>query len=222
MARYSAPARSAAVTYRPSSSQNRCQPIAGEHLLPAFPGREPPSAVLGEQGVTRKLSRRRSPASPGAGRPPACFMLPPRELAFSGIDLDAVPVPRTEEVFGRGTFTRPMPGQAAVLGQRGRQVLRPHCYDGAVPAGPHAPGDTYPPAHPPRRSGVAPLYRATRSAGRRHVRTPVRTPLQHRRARRTTSAMCGLSGGGAKRGSTACSWVVNASPGGRTGSSAST
>lgn len=72
-----------------------------------------------------KLARRRSPTSPGADRPPACSMLPPTELAFSGIDLDSVPVPRIEETSGPGTFTRPMPEQAAILGQRGRQVLRP-------------------------------------------------------------------------------------------------
>jgi hypothetical protein len=36
-------------------------------------------------------------------------MLPPTELAFSGIDLDAVPLPRIEEISGPGTFTRPMP-----------------------------------------------------------------------------------------------------------------
>jgi hypothetical protein len=66
-------------------------------------------------------------------------MLPPRELASSGIDLDAVPVPRIEEIFGRGTFTRPMPEHAAVVGQRGREVLRPDCCDavgGASGAGP--------------------------------------------------------------------------------------
>jgi hypothetical protein len=36
------------------------------------------------------------------------------------MDLDAVPVPRIEETSEPGTFTRPMPEQAAVLGQRGR------------------------------------------------------------------------------------------------------
>ena len=77
------------------------------------PGREPPSAVLREQDVTQKLSRRRSPASPGADRPPARSMLPSRELASSGIDLDAVPAPRIDEIFGPGTSTRPMPEQAA-------------------------------------------------------------------------------------------------------------
>jgi hypothetical protein len=56
-------------------------------------------------------------------------MLPPKEPASTGIGLDAVPVPRIEEIFGPGTFTRPMPEQAAVLGQRGRQVLRPGCCD---------------------------------------------------------------------------------------------
>ena len=78
-------------------------------------------------------------------------MLPPTEPALSGIDLDAVPLPRIEEISERGTFTRPMPEQAAVLGQRGRPDLRPHCRDavgGAVPAGPHAAADTYPLAHP--------------------------------------------------------------------------
>jgi hypothetical protein len=78
-------------------------------------------------------------------------MVPQRELASTGIDLDAVPVPRIEEIFGRGTFTRPMPEQAAVLGQRGRQVLRPSCCDavgGAAPAGPHAAAGIYPLAHP--------------------------------------------------------------------------
>jgi hypothetical protein len=71
-------------------------------------------------------------------------MRPPRELASTGIDLDAVSVPRIEEIFGRGTFTRPMPEHAAVLGQRGRQVLRP------APATPSAvprpPGHMPPPA----------------------------------------------------------------------------
>lgn len=42
------------------------------------------------RAITRKLARRRSPASPGAGRPPTCSMLPPAELAFSGIALDAL------------------------------------------------------------------------------------------------------------------------------------
>jgi hypothetical protein len=93
--------------------------------------------------VTPKLARRRSPASPGADRPPTCSMLPPTELAFSGIDLDAVPLPRIEEISGRGTFTRPMPEQAAVLGQRGRQVLRPTA---ATPSAvPRPPGHTPPP-----------------------------------------------------------------------------
>jgi hypothetical protein len=39
------------------------------------------------------------------------------------------------------------------------------------------------------------------------VRTPVPAALQRRRARRTTSVMCWLSGGGAKRSSTACSSI---------------
>jgi hypothetical protein len=66
-----------------------------------------------------------------------------------------VSVPRIEEIFGRGTFTRPMPEHAAVLGQRGRQVLRPSSCDavgGAAPAGPHAAASIHPLAHPPRRS----------------------------------------------------------------------
>jgi hypothetical protein len=76
-------------------------------------------------------------------------MLPPGELASSGIDLDAVPVPRIEEIFGPGTFTRPMPEQAAVAGQRDGEVLRPGCCDavgGASAAGPwpgHMPPPTF-------------------------------------------------------------------------------
>ena len=55
-----------------TSPPRRCWTSPG-HLLPALPGREPPSAVLREQGVTRKLARWRPPASPGADRPPAVF-----------------------------------------------------------------------------------------------------------------------------------------------------
>jgi hypothetical protein len=115
------------------------------------PGRDRRAPSCTSRVVTRKLGRRRSPTSPGADQPPPCSTLPPMELAFSGIDLDAVPVPRIEETSEPGTFTRPMPEQAAVLGQRGRQVLRPRCCDaagGAVAAGPHAAADTYPLAFP--------------------------------------------------------------------------
>jgi thioredoxin reductase (NADPH) len=63
-------------------------------------------------------------------------MLPPRELASSGIGRDAVPVPRIEEIFGRGTFTRPMAEHAAVAGQRGGEVPRPHCCDAVGGAAP--------------------------------------------------------------------------------------
>jgi hypothetical protein len=66
-------------------------------------------------------------------------MLPPRELASSGIDLDSMPAPRIEEIFGQATFTRPMPEHAGVAGQWGGEVLRPDCCDavgGAAAAGP--------------------------------------------------------------------------------------
>jgi glyoxylase-like metal-dependent hydrolase (beta-lactamase superfamily II) len=63
--------------------------------------------------------------------------------------------------------------------------------------------------------------RAAYSARRGHAQRVVRAALQRRRARRTTSAMCGLSGGGSMRGSTACSSIVNASPSSRPRSSAS-
>jgi hypothetical protein len=56
----------------------------------------------------------------------------------------------------------------------------------------------------------------------RHARRLVRAALQRRRARRTMSAMCGVSGGGSMRGSTACNSIVNASPSSRARSSAST
>ena len=72
---YSAPARFAAATYRRCSSGNRCQPIAGEQCWPPSPAgnRRAPSCV--SRVVTRKLARRRPPASPGAAGPrlvPCC------------------------------------------------------------------------------------------------------------------------------------------------------
>ena len=134
--------------------------------------------------VTRKLARRRPPASPGADRPPTCFMLPPAELASTGIDLDAVPVPRIEEIFRRGTFTRPMPGQAAVLGQRGRQVLRPTAATpSAVPCPPgHMPPSAFIAGTSPRRS--------PRSARCGPV-TPTGRDLRHTGGYRTMAAASG-------------------------------
>jgi hypothetical protein len=99
---------------------------------------------LARAGRHPEASRRRPPTSPGADRPPTCFMLPPRELASTGIDLDAVPVPRIEEIFGRGTFTRPIPEHAAVPGQRADRSSGPAA---ATPSGaPHPPGHMPPPA----------------------------------------------------------------------------
>jgi hypothetical protein len=65
------------------------------------------------------------------------------------------------------------------------------------------------------------LSRAAYSARRGHARRVVRAALQRRWARRTTSAMCGLSGGGLMRGPAACSSIVNVSPSSRPRSSAS-
>jgi hypothetical protein len=96
---YSAPARFAAATYRRSSSENRCQPIADEHVLPARPGPGTAERRLARAGCHPETGKAETAASPGADRPPACSMLPPTELAFSGIDLDAVPLPRIEETF---------------------------------------------------------------------------------------------------------------------------
>jgi hypothetical protein len=106
---------------------------------------------LHEQGCHPEAGKTEIAHFAGRGPAAALFHAAASGAAFSGIDLDAMPVPRIEEISEQRTFTRPMPGQAAVLGQRGRQVLRPHFCDvvgGAVLAGPHAAADTYPLAHP--------------------------------------------------------------------------
>ena len=129
------PARFAAATYRRSSSGNRCQPIVASICRPPSPAGNRRAPSCASRVVTRKLSRRRSPASPGA---PAAglFHAAARELASSGIGRDAVPVPRIEEIFERGTFTRPMAEHAAIAGQRGGEVPRPHCCDAVGGAAP--------------------------------------------------------------------------------------
>jgi hypothetical protein len=77
-----------------------------------------------------------------------------RELASSGIDLDGVPVPRIEEIFEPGTFTRPMPNRPrspASVAERfsgptaatPSAVLRPPAM-----AVPYAAAGIYPLAHP--------------------------------------------------------------------------
>jgi len=113
-------------------------------------------------------------------------MLPPRELASSRIGLGAVPVPRIKEISGRGTFARPMPGQAAVPGQRGRQVLRSSCRDAV--GGPRPPDHMPPtayirwhiPAQITRSGATTTATLATRVADQRRdcVLRPGRGPIK--------------------------------------------
>ena len=63
---YSAPARFAAATYRRSSSENRCQPIAGEHVLPARPGPGTAERRLARAGCHPETGKAETVASPGA------------------------------------------------------------------------------------------------------------------------------------------------------------
>jgi len=78
MSWYPAPARFAAATYRHASSENRCQPIAGEHLPPASrPGtagrrtyRGGPSDLSAARTVFLKIPSTRRSAWPAV--PPPC------------------------------------------------------------------------------------------------------------------------------------------------------
>ena len=112
----------AAARLRPRNAVGRlldicCPPSpAGNRQAPSCASRASPGSW---QDGDRPLRRART----GRRLVPCCRhgSWPP-----SGTGLGAVPVPRIKEIFGPGTFTRPIPEQAAVLGQRGRQVLRPN------------------------------------------------------------------------------------------------
>ena len=153
----------------------------------ACAARPPRSGTAGrrlrERGCHPEAGKTETTRFAGADRPPACSMLPPRELASSRIGLGAVPVPRIEEISRARHLHTAHARTGAVLGQRGRQVLRPNCRDavgGAAPAGPHAAAGIYPLAHPRadhRRSGCRsadlPVTRR-RTVDRHHVKAGLR------------------------------------------------
>ena len=107
MPRHPAPARFAAATTAAAVLRTGANLSSASICCP--PGREPRGAVLREQGGHPEAGKAEIARVADADRPPACSMLPPRELASTGIGLDAMPLPRIEEISGRGTFTRPMP-----------------------------------------------------------------------------------------------------------------
>ena len=168
---YSAPARLAAATYRRSSSRT------GANLSPASmccppPGREPPGAVLREQGVTRKLARRGPPLRRArAGRRLASCC---RQGSWPPLGSTSTPCPchESRRSSGEAPSHRPCPNRPRSSASVADRSSGPAA---ATPSAVPLPPGHMPPSH--LSAGTSPR-RSPRSARCRPV-TPTGRDLHH-------------------------------------------